>query len=301
MSLSRNELQDLLLAGRIAYLTLDRIIPRVKAGVSIASLYDSIVNLITKTKCADLAFPPNISIDECAAHDTAAPNEKRIIPKKGLVKIDLGANVNGMLSDVARTISIDGKHSRLIKAAEQALENAIDIIRPGIRVTEIGATVQDTIESYGYKPIANLTGHAMKKGHLHAGLSIPSVKSLGVVRRGKLKPGMIVAIEPFSTNGTAGYIEDASKPPLIYSLQEQAQSQIGQLLINRFGKLPFSLRSATLYLQSKNKKTTNLAKILDQDRFHGYRPLVEKSGGLVAQAEHTVLVTKKSARIITKS
>jgi len=111
----------------MAQRTLDQIESHIKSGVSIGSLYDSIVKVITKSG-ADLAFPPNISLNECAAHDTAAPNEKRTVSKKALIKVDIGVNINGMLSDTARTYSVDGKHSHLIKASKEALTNAIKIM-----------------------------------------------------------------------------------------------------------------------------------------------------------------------------
>lgn len=301
MFLTREELHDLLLAGKIAHLALDQIEKHVKPGVSIGSIYDSIVKLITQTKGIKLAFPPNISINECAAHDTAAPDpiEKRIIPKKALVKIDLGANVNGMLSDTARTISTDGKHLRLIKATKDALDSAIDVAKPGLRVSKIGAVIQETIESYGFKPIANLTGHQLKRGNLHAGLSIPSIKSVPFAQRSKLKEGMILAIEPFSTHGNTGYVEEGSTPPLIYSSTVKPKTEVGKLLVKQFQKVPFSLRSATRFLKEHHNLVKNLSEILDKDNFHGYRPLIEKSRGLVAQAEHTVLITTKGAKIIT--
>ncbi|MHA2075537.1 MAG: M24 family metallopeptidase [Candidatus Hodarchaeales archaeon] len=298
MNLTKEDLQNLVLAGRIANLTLINIEKYVKPGVSIGNLYDSTVKLITKTPGVGLAFPPNISMNECAAHDTAAPNEKRVIPKRALVKIDIGANVNGMLSDTARTFSTDGKNMKLIKSATMALDNAIRIIKPGIRISEIGNIVQDTIEGYGFKPISNLTGHQLEKEHLHSGVSIPSVKSVPFAQRAKIKKGMLLAIEPFSTNGSAGYIV-SSGSPLIYSSGGNPRSDIGKILVNRFQKLPFSLRTAENYLKKEKIKYNDLNAILDRDRFNSYKPLVEKSKGIVAQAEHTVLVTSKGAKIIT--
>ena len=141
------------MAGKIAHLTLNQVEKVIKPGLNVGDLFDVIESLITKK--ADLAFPPNISVNETAAHDSAAINEKRTLSKKALVKIDVGANVNGMLSDTARTFSLDGKNSRLIKASKDALKAAIDVIKPGIRLNVIGEVVQDTIESFGYKPIAN--------------------------------------------------------------------------------------------------------------------------------------------------
>ncbi len=298
VELTRQDLTNLALSGKIAHLTLDKLEKYVKPGVSISQLYDLAVKLITQTNGVGLAFPPNISINECAAHDTASPNDHRVIPNKSIVKIDIGANVNGMLSDTARTYSTDGTHSKLIKSANAALENAIRIIKPGIRVSDIGAIVQNTIEDYGYKPISNLTGHQMERAELHAGLSIPSIKSSSFGHRAKIKKGMILAIEPFSTNGSAGYIE-SSGDPLIYSAGGKPKSEHGKLLLEKYQKLPFSLRSATLYLRENGKKVNNLATILNDDRFNTYKPLIEKSKGIVAQAEHTILVTSNGARILT--
>lgn len=298
LNLTKEDLKNLALAGKIANLALTKIEQYIKPGVSIGDLYDSTVKLITKTPGVTLAFPPNISINECAAHDTAAPDETRVIPKRALVKIDIGANVNGMLSDKALTFSTDGKNLKLIKSATTALDNAISIIKPGIRISEIGHIVQDTIEGYGFKPISNLTGHQLKKGNLHSGLSIPSVKSVPFAQRAKIKKGMILAIEPFSTNGIAGYIV-SSGSPLIYSSGGNPRSKIGKILVKKYQKLPFSLRSAEYYLKREKISFTDLNEILDRDQFHSYKPLVEKSKGIVAQSEHTVLVTSRGAKIIT--
>ena len=300
MSWTTNELHDLQLAGRIAKLTLDQAEKIIKPGMEIGRLFDLIEATILKR--ADLAFPPNISLDSCAAHDTAAIHEKRIIDKKSLVKIDIGANVNGMLSDTSRTLSMDGKHSRLIKASKKALDEAIKVIKPGLRVNIIGEVVQTTIEDFGFKPISNLTGHQLEKGVLHAGLSIPSVKAIPFAQRGKLKKGMILAIEPFATNGhgvNSGYVEDAKRPPLIFSARGKPKTSIGQTLVQKFHKVPFALRSAAKHLSEEGITENNLGEVLRDDNFHGYRPLVEKTGGMVSQAEHTVLVTAKGSRIIT--
>jgi methionyl aminopeptidase len=300
MSWTKNDLHDLQLAGRIAKLTLDQVEKIVKPGMEIGRLFDIIEATILKK--ADLAFPPNISLDSCAAHDTAAIHEKRLIKKKSLVKIDIGANVNGMLSDTSRTFTMDGKHGKLIKASKKALDEAIKVIKPGLRVNEIGEIVQNTIEGFGFKPISNLTGHQLEKGQLHAGLSIPSVKSMPFSKRGKLKVGMILAIEPFATNGhgvNSGYVEDAKLPPLIFSVRGRPKSKIGEILVGKFQQVPFALRSAARYLVEKGIEEDDLGETLKADNFHGYRPLVEKTGGMVSQAEHTVLVTAKGYRILT--
>ena len=67
----------------------------------------------------------------------------------------------------------------MIKASREALNVAIDVAAAGVNVGIIGHAVQDKIEQYGYRPIANLTGHRIKRYNLHSGISIPSVRERG--------------------------------------------------------------------------------------------------------------------------
>ncbi|MFX0065018.1 MAG: type II methionyl aminopeptidase [Candidatus Hermodarchaeota archaeon] len=299
MSYSQEELQNLIMAGKLAHKALDIVVKKLEPGLSIGALYDYIVKLITQKEGVDLAFPPNISVNEVAAHDTASINEKRKLKKNDLVTIDIGVNVEGMLSDTARTVSIAGRHALLIKASQEALQNAIDIVKPNVKPNEIGRVVQRTIEYYGFKPIANLTVHKLAKGNLNAGFSIPNIDSkMGVMSSKRIKAGMILAIEPFATNGKAGYIKDRGQP-LIFSAKGKPKSKIGLLLYERFGMLPFALRTAAQYLETKKLTVPDLRMVLQKDHFHGYHPLVEASGGMVSQAEHSVIVTKNGCRVLT--
>ncbi len=63
----------------------------------------------------------------------------------------------------------------MIKAADEGLKTAIDMIKPDINLSELGKTVQETIKGFGFKPIDNLTGHSLQRYILHSGMSIPSV------------------------------------------------------------------------------------------------------------------------------
>ncbi|MHA2297005.1 MAG: M24 family metallopeptidase [Candidatus Hodarchaeales archaeon] len=299
--LTQQELSDLEEAGKVARAVLDRLSPKVKAGTPIGKLYDHIVKTINKNG-ADLAFPPNISVNQVAAHDTAAINDNRKLTPGSLVKIDIGANFNGMLSDTAKTFTIKGKkiHEKMMKAAEEALNEAIKIIKPGIWPGEVGMAVQRTISSYGFRPVANLTGHQIAKGNLHAGITIPNVKPDRTFSKKKIQEGMIIAIEPFSTSGKAGMVKNRGKA-LIYSSLGKQKTNIGQLLYQRFQLVPFSLRDASRHLKGQGIEITakDLTNNLIRDRFRGYPPLAEESGGFVAQAEHTVYVTSNGAKIIT--
>ncbi|MFW9996557.1 MAG: M24 family metallopeptidase [Candidatus Odinarchaeota archaeon] len=297
--LSQQELFDLEAAGEISRGVLDQLAPKIKAGEPISKLYDEIVELIAKNG-ADLAFPPNISVNQVAAHDTAGIDETRKLATGSLVKIDIGANINGMLTDTARTFAIGGKKklTAMIKAAEEGLEAAIEVIKPGVWPGEVGKAVQKTIASHGFRPVANLTGHQIARGNLHAGLTIPNTKPEMTFSKKKIEEGMIIAVEPFSTSGKAGMVKNRGKA-LIYSSLGKNKSETGKLLFERFKLVPFSLRDASRYLANQGIKVGNLADNLIKDRFHSYPPLVEATNGFVAQAEHTLYVTSNGVKIIT--
>lgn len=298
--LTQLDISDLEKAGSIAKNTIDKLIKTVKAGMGIGELYDLAVQLITE-EGADLAFPPNISLDAVAAHDSASIDDKRRIPENAVIKIDLGANINGMLSDTAKTICVGKKYPKLVKAAEEALKGAIEIIKPGIWPGDVGYTIERIIKSHGFKPVSNLTGHEISRGNLHAGLIIPNIRPNRLFSRKKIAKGMIIAIEPFSTNGKAGSVRSGTGKPRIYSSAAPPKTEVGKIIVKRYNRVPFSLRDAHILLKNKGHQFDGdkLGKYLSSDHFRSYPPLIEATGGIVAQAEHTVYVTRKGTKQIT--
>src|SRR3989304_3096284 len=102
------------------------------------------------------AFPINISINDRAAHYTPEVDDASVFKQGDLVKIDIGVHVDGYIGDIARSVAIGGGHKELITAAEAALENAINAIKPGAMSNEIGGIVEETIKGFGFLPVSNL-------------------------------------------------------------------------------------------------------------------------------------------------
>jgi len=104
------------------------------------------------------AFPVNLSINDIAAHYHPTLNDET--KATGLLKIDIGIQINGFIADTAFSIDLtpDQKHKELIKASEQALENALEKLEknPDLTLNEIGRIIQETIENKGFSPIINL-------------------------------------------------------------------------------------------------------------------------------------------------
>ncbi|NUN11683.1 M24 family metallopeptidase, partial [Candidatus Micrarchaeota archaeon] len=144
------------------------------------------------------AFPVNISLNYEAAHRTPVFGEETVFGKD-VVKVDFGVDVNGSLIDTAKTIDLTGENGKLVEAAEQALEDALSVMRAGKNVREIGKTIADSITAKGFKPVENLCGHSIASYSLHDGEELPNTERGNYV----LQEGDVFAVEPFASTGRA--------------------------------------------------------------------------------------------------
>ncbi|MEK6906579.1 MAG: M24 family metallopeptidase, partial [Nanoarchaeota archaeon] len=124
------------------------------------------------------AFPVNLSINEIAAHYTPSYDDKNIA--YGLLKVDIGVHVDGWVADTAFSLDLENseENKKLIKSSEKALEQAIKIIKESskeINTSEIGKKISETINSSGFNPVVNLSGHEIDRYNLHAGVTIPNI------------------------------------------------------------------------------------------------------------------------------
>jgi len=183
------------LSGKILRETREEIKRFVKEGMPIIEVCEKAEKLI-REKGGKPAFPCNVSINEVAAHYTSPPNDDKKIPENSIVKVDIGAHVDGYVTDTAVTINFNPEYEGLTETAEKALKTAIENIRPNASTSKIGALIENTIKSRGFKPISNLTGHQVGRYLVHAGVSIPNISQISF---SKIKLGEAYAIEPFVT------------------------------------------------------------------------------------------------------
>jgi len=272
----------------------------IKPGVKIIDIVDNIEKRI-QDKGGSLAFPLNLDINEIAAHYTSPINDESIIPEPEdnplLVKLDGGVSIDGYLSDHAITINLSGeKYDKFYEAAHSALMKAIALVKPGVKINELGETIQKEIKSFNLKPISNLSGHQLTQYNLHAGATVPNIKT-DLKFSEKFEEGDVFSIEPFSTDGS-GYVQNR-KQVTIYSLKrskvKNAPAKINQSLSKIYQKtksLPFSPRWFDI-------PSAILQRLLSLNVMRGYPVLVDSRKGAVAQAEHTIIVTKDGAEITT--
>ncbi len=248
-----------------------------------------------------LAFPTNTSINEIAAHYTPSYNDET--KAHGLLKIDLGVQVDGYIADTAFSLDLEDneENKKLIIASQEALNNAIELIKNkfGVEVggavdesnlttNQIGKVIQETIESKGFSPIINLSGHEMKQHELHAGLNIPNIDDK---REIKIKKGLY-AIEPFATNG-GGKVYDG-KPSGIYmvtnskNIRSSIAREVLEFILDEYQTLPFCSR--WLVKKFGVKALFGLRQLEENGNLHHFPQLIEIGKGKVAQAENTILI-----------
>jgi methionyl aminopeptidase len=298
--LEKEALDKLRLSGKILRETREEIKNYVREGMPIIEICEKAENLIRK-KGGKPAFPCNVSVNEIAAHYTSPPNDTTKIPDNSVVKVDIGAHVDGYLTDTAVTVCFNPEYTGLVETAERALKVAVENIRPGVSTSQLGSVIESLIKSRGFKPVSNLTGHQVGRYLVHTGTSLPNVAQLF---SSKLKLGGTYAVEPFVTlPNAAGRVEDGDEAAIFRfvksrSLKSNHARQLLKYVEVNFRTLPFAERWLQNVVPQENYREA-FHELLSSKCLMQYPVFVEASGKTVAQAEHTVLVIEGGCSVLT--
>ena len=293
---------DYLQAGKIASEVREMVRVKDWIGKTVYEICEEIENEIIK-RGAKCAFPVNTSINEIAAHYTAEPNDTLTVKDTDLIKIDLGAQINGYIADTAVTVCYDPEFDGLVQAAEDALANAMSMVKVGVKASDIGRTIETTIKQMGYKPIANLSGHSLEQYTIHAGKSIPNIWSIGGF---SLSENTAYACEPFVTTGDGGGFVRNGQIKNIFAINSRKKTKnenadkLLDFIWENFNMLPFALRWITKSWDEKEARET-LDFLVKRKAVQAYPVLVEVNEQRVAQAEHTFIPNLNGATITTRA
>jgi methionyl aminopeptidase len=140
------------------------------------------------------------SVNEQVVH--GIPSSRPLV-SGDIVSIDMGAKLDGFFGDCAVTVpvgEVTPQASELLRVTEEALFRGIDRVRPGARVSDIGAAVQQHVEAQGFSVVREFVGHGIGTS-LH---EEPQVANYGPAGHGpRLSEGMVLAIEPMVNAGKA--------------------------------------------------------------------------------------------------
>ena len=146
-------------------------------------------------------YPASIctSIDEMVVH--GIPSDKVYIKEGQLLSVDVGVVYNGWQGDAARTFmvgEVSEEKKKLVKVTEECFFKAIDGLRDGSALGNIGYAVQTHAETNGFSVVRALVGHGIGR-QMHEDPSVPNYGKRGTGIR--LKKGMVLAIEPMINAG----------------------------------------------------------------------------------------------------
>jgi len=288
-------------AGQIIANVRERVGGLVEEGTPLLSLCEKVETLIDQGECRP-AFPCNVDINEIAAHYTSPPDDPKVIPSGAVVKVDLGAHLDGYVADTAVTVSFDPLYEVMVQAVEEALEKAVKLVRPGAKFNDVGSTIERKIKAYGFHPVRNLSGHLTTRFIVHGPVSIPNVASPFEI--GKFASDNIYAIEPFATTAdAAGEVVSLKEAYIYHLIKLKPPKAVGiekllRTIKERYWTLPFAKRWLLDVLPSE-KLDRAFATLLSHKIIQPYPVLIEKTARPVVQAEHTILLTKNDAIVIT--
>lgn len=205
---SPEEIDKMRKAGRIVAGTIDRVLAAVRPGVTTAQLDEVAEAYILEQRATPSfkwyrgTFPASIctSLNDEIVH--GIPSKKRVVREGDVLSLDFGAIWDGFHADSAVTIVVGDPRSpdaeKLVRVTEEALEAGISQIRPGGRLSDIGAAVQQVAEGAGFSVVREYVGHGIGRA-LHED---PQIANYGDPGRGPvLKPGLVVAVEPMVNVG----------------------------------------------------------------------------------------------------
>jgi methionyl aminopeptidase len=205
--LSSREIEKMRAAGQLAAQLLDHLAPLVKPGVSTLDLNDEAERWTQAhgAKSAPLGyhgFPKSIctSINEVVCH--GIPNAKQILKDGDIINIDVTPTVDGYHGDTSRTFFVGEPSAvarRLVEVTEECLRRGIAEVKPGARIGDIGAAIQDYAEGQGFSVVRDFVGHGVSR-IFHTAPQIPHYGRRG--RGKKLRAGMVFTIEPMINEGT---------------------------------------------------------------------------------------------------
>ena len=203
---SAAELKRMREAGRLVGEVLTELTAHVAPGATTADL-DALAEKRIVAAGATPAFkgyhgyPATIcaSINDEVIH--GIPSGRRILDEGDIISIDVGASLDGYFGDSAVTLAVgpvSENAATLLRVTEESLYKAIDRVRAGARVSDIGHAVQQHVEAYGFSVVREFVGHGIGQ-RMHEEPQIPNYGEPG--RGPRLTEGMVLAIEPMVNAG----------------------------------------------------------------------------------------------------
>ncbi|KAF7310044.1 Methionine aminopeptidase 2 [Mycena indigotica] len=263
---------------------------------------------------AGVGFPTGLNINNCAAHFSPNAGDTTVLKMGDILKVDIGVHVKGRICDSAFTMSWAPEYDQLLEAVKAATNTGIREAGIDVRLGELGALIQETMESYEVeiggkvypvKPISTLCGHTITPYQIHGGARGKSVPSVRSNDQTKMEEGEYFAIETFGSTGRGRVIEngDCSHYAKIYDapnvpLRLTSAKSLLKTINKNFGTLPFCRRYLDRLGESKYLFALN--HLVAQGVVADYPPLYDQIGSMTAQFEHTIILRPTCKEVVSR-
>ncbi|MCW5879188.1 MAG: type I methionyl aminopeptidase [Anaerolineales bacterium] len=204
------EIEIMQQAGHINFLALEEVRKHIRPGVTTDKL-DQLAEQVIRDHGATPAFlnypgpyPYPSTINTCINEEMVhgLPTRKIELREGDIFSVDCGTVWQGFVGDSAFTAGvgeISAEAQKLIDVTREALRLGIEKLRPGNRLGDVSAAVQEWVESHGYHVPREYSGHGVGR-NMHEG---PQVPNYGTAGQGlELRPGLTIALEPMVLVGT---------------------------------------------------------------------------------------------------
>lgn len=260
---------------------------------------------------AGWGFPTGCSLNWVAAHWTPNYGDTTVLKYDDVCKLDFGVQVGGRIVDCAFTVAFNPKFDPIVQASKEGTNAGIAAAGIDARFGEIGAAIQETIESFEIeldgktfpiKPVRNLNGHSIDSYRIHGGKSVPIVKGPDGE---KMEEGEFYAIETFASTGKGWIVEDleCSHYMKVFDaphvpLRVKSSKALLNAIEQNFGTLAFCRRWLDDLGQTRH--LMSLKNLVDNDLVQPYPPLCDQKGSYVSQMEHTILLRPTCKEVVSR-
>nr|CAD7398673.1 unnamed protein product [Timema poppensis] len=311
------------MAGDIVNRVLKQVIDRCISGTSVREICEYGDQLLSEEtgqvfkKEKDLkkgiAFPTCISVNHCICHFSPVPSELDYTLKDDdLVKIDLGAQVDGFIAVVAHTIvlgssaehKVTGRKADVTLAAHYASQAALRLLKPGNETYAVTEAVQKVCDQFKCKPIEGMLSHQLKQFKIDGEKTIiqnPNDAQKKEHEKFEFEVHDVYAMDVLVSSGEGvGKELDTrvtiyKKTDETYQLKLKASRMFYSEVTHKYGNMPFNLRG----FEDEKKAKMGVVECVNHKLIEPFQVLYEKVGEYVAHFKFTVLLMPNGPHRIT--
>lgn len=312
-------------AGEIVNKVLRSLIDSVKVGASVKALCekgDKGLQTESEKKFKDdkemkkgIAFPTCLSINNCICHFSPSKNDPDVILKEDdLVKIDLGAHIDGFIAVAAHTLvvgaksdnKVKGRRADVILAAYHSSQAALRLLKNDKGNYEITEAIQKIAESYKCKPIEGMLSHQLKQFKIDGEKTIiqnPTVAQKKEHEKCKFENYEVYAMDVLVSSGEGVGKELDTKVSIYkktdenYLLKLKTSRNFYAEVKKKYGNMPFNLRN----FEEEAKAKMGVVECVSHKLIEPFQVLYEKHTEFVAQFKSTILLLPNGTIVATSS